>query len=900
MARLRDSLRVLFGRARFEREMDEELTSHIEMMTEDLVQGGIPEPEALRRARASFGAVEGFKQDAREARGVEWSDAIGRELRHTGRALRRSPGYTVVALLTLAIGIGGTTAIFSLIDGLLFKPLPFREPDRLVNLFISARESPTGPANPFPWSYPKYRLTERTATSFEAMAGFSSGDANLLTGEPERVRIEYVSGDYFRILGVSPAVGRALDRSDDSIPKAHPVAVLSNGLWRRRFGADSAIIGRPITLGGHQIVVVGVAPRSFAGLSNGVDLWLPMMMAPLFEYDGVNEEAQNHWFSVVARLRPAATLATARSEMATVGRQVDGQFRDSDQGAAWSATAEPLAAVRVDPAVSRASWILFAATGAVLLIGAINLANLLLIRANGRRRELAVRTALGASRGTIVRHVLLESLTLSIAGGAIGVGVAWVTAPALAALGPKSGGGPGGTSYLFDATPTLDGRVLLFALAATIVTGLLVGLWPAWRASRQPAAGALHDVRITVGGGRLGQWGAAQALVLTEAALAVALVTGAVLLVRSFTKLTQLDLGFRPDHVLTFRVSPGTDGVAGRDPVQFRSVALAALRTIPGVEAAGTNLCPPLQGPCSISVVTGIDDRTLKGNEADRRIGVHVASPGYFDALRVPTLAGRVFDDRGRPGAARAVVVNETAAKRLWPGQNPIGEQLRVATFYFSGGASTVAVIGVVGDVRYASATEPAGLDVYVPALQATVAPSTFLVRTAGNPLGMVEAARRAIRSADPGLPIYNVRTMDEISRISTGRIRFATTLLGTFAAMALLLAAIGVYGVLAYSVSERAREIAVRMALGADRSEVTRLVLSLGMAPIAAGLVVGLGGALAGSRLLQGLLYGVEPGDPASFGAGALALAAAGLLASWMPARRAAGLDPNRVLREE
>ena len=341
-------------------------------------------------------------------------------------------------------------------------------------------------------------------------------------------------------------------------------------------------------------------------------------------------------------------------------------------------------------------------------------------------------------------------------------------------------------------------------------------------------------------------------------------------------------------------------GIAGRDPIQFRALALTALRTVPGVEAAGTNLCPPLQGPCAGSVVTGVDDRRLAGQESQRTIGVHYASPGYFDALRIPIRAGRVFDDRDRGDAPRGVLINETAARRLWPGQDPIGKRIRVGTSYFHGGDSAVAVIGVVGDVRYATADQPAGLDVYAPALQVPFAPTAFVVRTTGDPLGMVEAARRAIRSVDPELPIYSVRTMDEVGRIATGRIRFATTLLGFFAAMALLLAAIGVYGVLAYSVAERAREIAVRMALGADRREVTGLVLRQGMGPIGVGLVLGLGGALAGSRVLQGLLYGVGPTDPASFAAGGIALAVAGLLASWLPARRAAGVDPNRVLREE
>jgi len=493
---------------------------------------------------------------------------------------------------------------------------------------------------------------------------------------------------------------------------------------------------------------------------------------------------------------------------------------------------------------------------------------------------------------------LTEGLLLAIAGGTLGVLVARFAAPLVARLGPGSGDGPGGASYLVDlSVPSIDGRVLFFALAASLLTGLGTGLWPAWRASRGTGNGLLHDVRVI--GHRSGRFGAAQLLVLTEAALAVALVTGAFLLVRSLQKLTDTDLGFQGDHVITFRVSPGTVGVAGEDGPRFRTQALERIRAIPGVVAAGTNLCLPLQGRCSSSVIQGVDDRRLGDREA-RGIGIHVVSPGYFQTLKIPVLAGRAFDDRDRVGAPKGVIINETAAKRFWPGVNPIGRTIRVATFYFGGGDSSVAVIGVVGDVRYINAGQPADLDLYVPALQARIPAATFVIRTTGDPLAVVEAARRAIRSVDPGLPIFSVRTMNEVTRSATSRNRFATTLLGLFSAMALLLAAIGVYGVLAYSVTARSREIGIRMALGAERNRVVGLVLRQGMVPIILGLVVGLAAAAAASRLLSGLLFGVGATDPTSFAGGAVALLAAGLLASWLPARRAAMVDPNQVLREE
>ncbi len=897
IARIRDTVRVLLGRARFEREMDEEMTAHIAMVADDLAAGGMPRAEAERRARAGFGAVQAFKEEARSARGVHWLDLIQADLRHTLRALRRTPGYTAVALLTLAIGIGGTTVMFSLIDGLLFRPLPFRDPNQLVNLFIAARESASEPVQPFAWSYPKYAAMRDLVRSFDGMAGYSTGNANLGGDEPERVSVEFVSGDYFRVLGIGAAAGRTLTRADDSIPRGHPVVVLSQGLWRRRFGSDPGVVGRTVTIGTTSFTVIGVAPAGFAGLSGGGDVFLPMMMAPVLEYDEILTEGQNHWFGVVARLGPDAGLDRARAEMATIGRQIDERF-PRGEGAPWSATAEPLADIRVDPSVSRASWILFGATGAVLLIGAINLANLLLIRSAGRRRELAVRSAVGASQAALVRHLLTEGLVLSVAGGILGVAVAWVAGPVIARLGPSGGDGPGGTSYLLDATGTsVDGRVLLFALAASLVTGLGTGLWPAWRSARSTGTGFLHDARVT--GPRTGRVNLAQLLVTTEAALAVALVTGALLLVRSLEKLAAIDAGFQGDRVVTFRVSPGGTGIAGEDPPRFRTLALERIRGLPGVEAAGTSLCLPLQGRCSSSVVLSVDDRRL-GDTEKRGVGVHSVAPGYFTALRIPVIAGRGFDERDRIGAPKGVVVNETAAKRLWPGVNPVGRTIRVGTYYFGRADTAVTVIGVVGDVRYADASQPADLDVYVPALQASVAPATFVIRTTGDPLAVVEAARRAIREVDPGLPIFNVRTMDEVSRSATARNRFATTLLGLFSAMALVLAAIGVYGVLAYSVTARAREIGIRMALGAERSQVLGLVLRQGMLPIALGLVVGLVGAAAGSRILSGLLYGVAATDPVSFVTGAGALVLAGLVASYLPARRATLVDPTQVLREE
>ena len=736
------------------------------------------------------------------------------------------------------------------------------------------------------------------ATSFDGMAGFSTGNGNLGGDEPERLTLEFVSGDYFRVLGVGSAVGQALTRADDSIPRGHPVAVLAQSLWRRRFGSDTGVVGRTVMIGTTSFTVIGVAPPGFVGLSGGADVFLPMMMAPVLEYDDILTESQNHWFGVVARLKDGVGVDRARAELATIGRQVDDQFARGEQGAPWSATVEPLADIRVDPSVSRASWILFGATGAVLLIGAINLANLLLIRSAGRRRELAVRSAIGASQGALVRHLLAEGFVLSVFGGSLGVALAWVAGPLIVRLGPSGGAGPGGTSYLFDATGmTIDGRVLLFAFATSLLTGLGTGLWPAWQAARRTGTGLLHDVRVT--GPRTGRFSVAQTLVSTEAALAVALVTGALLLVRSLEKLTAIDAGFQGDHVVTFRVSPGTTGVAGEDPPRFRTLALDKIRAMPGVVAAGTSACLPLQGRCSGTVVQSVDNLPL-GEAVSRGIGLHAVAPGYFAALRIPVLAGREFDERDRVGAPKGVIINETTAKRLWPGVDPVGRTIRVATYYFGGGDSAVAVIGVVGDVRYANASQPADLDVYVPALQARLAPATFVIRVTSDPLAVVEAARRAIREVDPGLPIFSVRTMDEVSRSATARNRFATTLLGLFSAMALVLAAIGVYGVLAYSVAARARELGIRMTLGAQQGQVVGLVLRQGMVPIVLGLVIGIGAAAVTSRVLGGLLYGVGAKDPASFLAGAAALMVAGLVASYVPARRAARVDPNQVLREE
>ncbi len=826
-------------------------------------------------------------------------------LRLAMRGLRRTPGFTLVAILTLGLGLGANAAIFGVLDASLFRPLPYPDADRLVTLHILAQEGNNPKRDLFPWSYPKFQLFRQTATSFSDVAGYGTTSLNLITPDgPERLESELVGGAYFKVLGLAPVLGRLLQPAEDAVPGEPGVAVLGHALWQRRFGGDAAIVGKDIRFNGRALTVVGIAPRGFRGLSGNADVFVPITLATVFEYPEILTETGNHWFLAVGRLKQGVSLAAADADAAAAGAAVNRQFRFPEQSGDWSAQARPINASRVDPGFRRSVLLLAGAVGFVLLIACVNLTSLLLVRAVGRRREIAVRLALGAGRGQLVRQVLTEAMVIALAGWVVALGLAKGGVRILLMLGPGQAQSGSGADYFFDpASVTLDGRAAVFALLLSILAALLVGLGPALQASRPEVTEALKSggASVGMGHGTLRRPGAHQMLVVAEVALALVLLVGAGLLARSFARLSGLDVGFTPDHVLTFRYSAADGDFAGKDARAFKEQAVTRLAAIPGVQSAAIGLCAPLASRCSGSVVVNVDGQTFKIGSGSVPIGLHSATPDHFKTLGIPILKGRGFTRQDRAGAPRVVVINETTAKRLWPGQDPIGHRLSAASGYFAGGDSTAEVVGVAKDVRYGAIDGELEPDLYYPAYQSGYGGSgTVFIRTIGDPLQAFDAAQRELHALDPTLPLYSVMTMEERAGAALARPRFAVSLLGAFATMALVLAAIGLYGVMAFSVAQRTKEIGLRMALGADAPRVLQGVLRQGMAMALVGIVLGLGGALALQRVMAGMLYGVEASDPLTLAGVSLVMLLAAGVAALIPARRATRVDPMVAIRAE
>jgi predicted permease len=821
------------------------------------------------------------------------------DLRYAARWLARNPGFAAVAILTLALGIGTVTTIFSILDAAVLRPLPYRDPDALMTVTITHQEGNT-PAEPFAWSYPKFESLRRHARSFEAAAAYSTLDLNMTgVAEPERLSAEIVSAAYFPVLGVGAALGRTFSPEEDG-PAGSSVAVISHSLWKSRFGGSASILGRTIQVNRVPLTVVGVLPEGFSGLGGEGQIWVPMATAPTFIYPEILTENGNHWHNVFARRKAGVTAAAAEAEMAIVGKRVADEHPMEVTGAVWSATAAPLNDSRVDPALRRSVLVLFGAVTFVLLIACANVAALLLARAGSRAREVAIRLAIGSGRGRIVRQMLTESIVLAVAGGIAGVVLSLWGVEALSRLERLSG--VGDPSFLFRfAAIQLDGRVLLFALGVSLATGLVFGMAPALHASRGDLAGALKEggggKGTVAGGGRLSARGL---LVPVQVALALVLLVGAGLLARSFARLSGYQAGFRAEGVLTMKFDP--TGVLEGDRSQsavFRRGLLERLAALPGVTAAATGRTPPVSSRNMVAVVRQVDDRKYGIDQGAVQIGIHDVSPEYFRALGIPLRRGRAFTPEDREGSPRVVVVSETTARRLWPGQDPIGRRLSATTFYFADG-QTAEVVGVAGDVLYGRPGEPQGLDLYYPSFQGGLKWATLFVKTSGDPAALAPAVRREIKALAPNMPVFDVATMDRRVARTFSRERFGAGLLGLLAGIALFLASVGIYGLVAETVSARTREIGLRMALGARPGDILRGVLQRGLALAGIGVAAGLAAAFVLSRLLASLLFGVGASDAATYGAVSLLLFGVSALACWLPARRATRIDPAIALRNE
>jgi putative ABC transport system permease protein len=792
-----------------------------------------------------------------------------------------SPRVTLVAVLSLALGIGATTTIFTVINAVIVRPLPYPEPDRLVMVWETAPDNNrrwVAPANFLDW--------RRDARSFAQLAAYDRYSVNM-TGRPrpERLRAASVSGNFFSTLGVQPILGRTFTSAEDA-PQAQPAVVLAHGLWQRLFGGASDVLGQTLTLDNRLHVVVGVLPRSFDLL--GADLEIVTSsdrgVPNTFPFPtDVTQVRDSHLIYVLGRLRDGTTIEQAQAEMSTIMRRLERAYPQTNTG--LGARVVDLHEDLVSDSRT-ALLLLLGAVGFLLLIACVNVANLLLARAVARRREMAIRVSLGAGRVRLVRQMLTETTLLGLAGGVVGLVLAVWGVDALMALAPE--GLPRAGEVAADAT------TLFFTILISLGTAALFGLVPALQASRTEVQQTMHADGVRTSESRP-QRRLQQALVISELTLAQVLLAGACLLIASFVNVQKVNLGFAPDRLLAVEITmpPGKYADPARK-LAFNRGVLERMESLPGVTSAAATLTVPLRG--AINRGFGIAGRPAPPPGQELNVDFMIVSPGYFRTLGIPLVAGRAFTEQDGPDAPRVAIASRAMATRYWPGESAIGQ---VVTF---GGSKRAEIVGIAGDVRQRDPERAAEPLLYIP-YQQDAEPWNFIafaLRTDVDPATLASPARDAVLAVDPDQPVSRIRTLDEIADTALAPRRFNTILLGVFSGLALVLAAIGTYGVMAYSVTRRTREIGVRMALGARPADVLRMVL--GQGAVLVGLAVGLGlaGALATNRLLARQLFEVSATDPVTLGAGAAALCALALLACYVPARRAMRVEPLTALREE
>jgi putative ABC transport system permease protein len=821
--------------------------------------------------------------------------AFWQDVRYAVRTLRAMRGSAVVAMLTLALGIGATTTMFSVVYAALLRPIPFSEPDRIVMPYLT-HTTPRGYDDRTRFSFLELQALVAQSRSFESVAPFSRTSISVEVPDAQQLNGEVVAPAYFDLLRVRAAQGRVFTPDENVEPGRNPVLLISDRLWRTELEANPNIIGKPLAVNGVPLAVIGIMPEGFLGLSGRADVWIPMVMAPRLTYAEYLTSPQ-HFIAAVARLNPGVTLAEASAEMSVLGPRLAALDASPNDGT-WGGQTVPIDTVRVDPANRRSALLLLAAIACVLLIACANVASLLMARMRNRRREIAVRSALGAGTTRVVRQLLTENIVLAAAGGLIGSLVAFwgVRLVVLAAPSALPSTQTGYAQVSGFAEPSIDGVVLGFIVFATLVTSVVFGMLPAIEAMRTNLIAVLREDERTMGVSRSGVLGG---IVIAEVAVAVVLVAGAALFVASFSELQKLRAGFEPERVMTFRIAPPASRYAPADgPATIRRF-LTSIQSAPGVEMAAINRCTPLNSACARTTLH------LPGEPANTlapMIERHYISADYFRALGIPVRAGRAIEERDGPGAPPVVVINERAAARFFPNQNPIGKRL-----WFGSGTGFMdpdhapEVVGVVGDVKYGTLDEPPSDDFYTSYQQYAFPDTMVMVKVAHGvtSAALMQSLRAAVAAVDRGVPIQDVMTMDERAADAMTRPRFHATTLGAFAAAALLLAAIGVYGVMSHAVSARLRELGIRVALGADRRQVMRLVLGQSLRLAAIGGVVGVVAALALGRVVRNLLFNVAPTDPRLMALAVGVLVVVAALAAFLPARRASSVDPIAVLRQ-
>jgi putative ABC transport system permease protein len=876
-------LRSLFCRAQADQELDDELRDHLEQATEQYVAKGMAPGEAQRRARLDLGGIEQTKEHCRDTRRVNRIQDLMQDLHFGLRLLRKNPGFTSIAVLTLALAIGANTAIFSAVYAVLIKPLPFKNADRMV--FILKKNAPRGwSRNPIA---PAEILAWRNQTeAFEDFAAYTESSCVLTgAGEAEEDPCETITSNLFPLLGVAPYRGRSFTSEEDKagVPRA---VILSYGLWQRRFGGDENLIGRSITVNGESHAVVGVMPANLSHLYAS-----PYGSVPGVWVSGIGlaaEHTSNDYFGI-ARLKPGATLAQASMQMDTVSMGLEKVYPDLHGWRAQVMSFRTNSSAATRPAL----LVLIAATTFVLLIACANIANLLLARGAGRANEFAIRNALGASQGRLVWQLLTESGIVCFAGGIIGVLLASGLCKGLAALAPDT---------LLRAAPDLTAgtanvRVLGFAMLTLIATTFLFGLAPALQSAKPKVIETLKEAgRSSLQSPQSRRF--RSALVVSEIALALVLLVGAGLMVRTLAELIHVNLGFNPKNILTLRAPLSGDRYKEpRSRAQIWEHVVASVEALPGVEAASVSRGLPITGWSGQYFTTADNPNPPAGQVPDANYVI--VGPDYFRTMQIPLRRGRGFNDHDTQSAERVVIVNEKLARTSWPGQDPLGKQLRVGD-----DAPWLSVIGVAGDVLSQGADGGIHSEMYVPVGQYpwVQGPQHLVVRTSASvkPESLIRAVVEEIHRIDKDVPVTDVETMEQITLESIAQQRMVMALLVSFAGLALGLSTLGIYSVLSYSTAQRTREIGVRMALGAERGRVLRLVVGGGVGLAGLGLAIGIAAALLLTRLMTDLLYGVPATDPLTFVGVSAVLGASSILACYVPARRATKIDPMVALRYE
>jgi putative ABC transport system permease protein len=879
-------IRGIFAKRHIDADLEDEFAAHLDLLTEENIRRGMPRKEAHYAARREFGRVEQIKETYRERRGLPMLETLMQDLRYGARMLLKNPGFTAIAVLTLALGIGANTAIFSVVNSLLLTPPHYKQPDRLVMVW---EQRPSGnwfqgtvsPANYFQW--------QDHNTVFEQMAVMYD-DHLTLTGDnsdPEQIAFQGVSSNLLSMLGTDPIIGRTFF-PEDAVPRKNDVVILSFGLWQRRFGGDSQIVGKKIEIEGQPCRVIGVMPRGFqlfikrgSFTSEQAEIWTPI---PFTEKSRV---PRGRYLTAVARLKPGVTIGQAQLQMDSIAVALEKQWPDFDKG--WGVKLIPLKDQLVGN-LRQPLLILLGAVAFVLLMGCTNVANLLLGRAAGRQREIAVRVALGADRKRVIRQLLTESLLLSALGGIAGLLLAIWGTKALLALGPKN---------MLAGTPVVvDWRVLAFTMAVSLATGILFGLGPSLVALSADVNKTLKEGGGDASSGRRGNR-LRSALVIAELTLAVVILVGAGLCLRSFYFLNSVDPGFNPHNLLTMKLSlPNASYKEDAKKIAFFQQLRDRTAALPAVISASADSWLPFT---TMGAATGfqIEGQPQLSSSDQPVTDVRVVEPDYFHSMAIPLIAGREFNEQEASVPSHVIIISQALATGYFHGESPIGKRITVAM-----GGNTEKfpslIVGVVGDVKHEGLNTIPGPMVYWPHPELPFPFMTFVVRTTGNPLGLIGSVRQVVKQLDPGLPVSDVATMEQRMSDSVAESRFSTLLLGIFAVVAIVLATVGIYGVTSYAVTARQHEIGIRMAIGAQPDDVERMFMRRGIGLTLAGLGLGLLASFALTKLLAGLLFGVTPHDPLTFVAMAALLLIVAMLACYIPARRATRVDPLVALRYE